>query len=233
MLKIAACDDEQLYINKVKSIIKSYCNCILDEYTDSKTLECDVLSGKSHDIYILDIEMPNIDGMKLAEVIRQHNLQAIIIMMTSYDQYVFDSFKLGVFRFIPKNEMDERIPEAITAASRLVDKEEFYFTITDNSKTERLFYKDVLYISKEKNNVVFHLKNENIVQRRLSLGEISKSLRGDKFIYIERGYIINLMYVERMENNNIIMSNNDVLPVSRRKKTQIHMAVLNYWDERI
>ena len=65
-------------------------------------------NGEYYDLFILDIEMPNLDGMELAKVIKEHIKNPVIIFLTSYTDYVYNAFEVEAFRFIPKENMKDK-----------------------------------------------------------------------------------------------------------------------------
>lgn len=80
MLNIAICDDEPSFLEQAERQIICYPNLKfdVDVYTDSDQLYKKLKKDK-YDIYFLDIDMPNLDGITLAEKIRERDDYAILI----------------------------------------------------------------------------------------------------------------------------------------------------------
>ena len=77
----------------------------------------DVEEGAHFDLLLLDIEMPEKDGMCLAASLRRHLPMALIIFITSHTQYAVKAYELSVFRYIPKSEMETCLPLGLNRAS--------------------------------------------------------------------------------------------------------------------
>ena len=76
-----------------------------------------------------------------------------IIFITSHIEYAIDAFELSVFRYVPKQDMDRRLPSAIKDAVRLIALEEGkVYTIQTSSRLEKIPYKEILYIEREGKN---------------------------------------------------------------------------------
>ena len=136
MLQIAICDDEQDTVQENKKTAEEcLCQCktagkILT-YTTSANLLWDITEDHFFfDLILLDIEMPGISGMEIAEKIRPFLPDVKIIFITSHIEYAIDAFELSVFRYVPKQDMDRRLPSAIKDAVRLIALEEEKFEVS-------------------------------------------------------------------------------------------------------
>ena len=58
--------------------------------------------GTVYDVFILDIEMQGMNGLELAQKIREKDSNCLIIFLTNYSQYVFSVFEVITFDFLPK-----------------------------------------------------------------------------------------------------------------------------------
>ncbi|MGI6001686.1 MAG: LytR/AlgR family response regulator transcription factor, partial [Candidatus Merdisoma sp.] len=105
MLQIAVCDDDSrmvsIYERAVREGLKQ-CGCTgtIKLYEDGRNLLCDITDdGFYFDLLLLDIEMPGVTGMELAERIRPFLPDVKIIFVTSHIEYAIDAFELSVFRY--------------------------------------------------------------------------------------------------------------------------------------
>ena len=107
MIYIAICDDDEKTIvqlrKRVQMLLKEN-NIVakISEYSQSRLLQYDVQEGKYFDLILSDIEMPQIDGMKLAEYIKKYLPEVFIIFITSHTKYAIDAYELSVFSYVPK-----------------------------------------------------------------------------------------------------------------------------------
>lgn len=108
MMHIAVCDDDQKDCKEIDSILKECCGeagVLYDReiFEDSVELIDEVERGIYYDIFLLDIEMPKINGLELAAKIRDSLPLAIVIFITSHEKYVYKSFEVQARRFVPKS----------------------------------------------------------------------------------------------------------------------------------
>ena len=122
MIRIAVCDDEPCFTQQISHVITNHARDISPSpetvlYTSSGQLLYDVEEGAHFDLLLLDIEMPEKDGMSLAASLRRHLPLSLIIFITSHTQYAVKAYELSVFRYIPKSEMETCLPLGLNRAS--------------------------------------------------------------------------------------------------------------------
>ena len=88
-------------------------------HTPQELLAASFGEGQNPDIYILDIEMPRMNGLEVAKAIRTRDSKALIVFLTSHVKYMPDVFEVVTFDFISKPITEERL-------RALLDKAEIY-----------------------------------------------------------------------------------------------------------
>ena len=88
MIRIAVCDDEPAFAERVKTLIEEECRALSVSsetvlYTDSGMLAYDIGEKRYFDMLFLDIEMPGLSGMELADLIKDSLPQALVSFITS------------------------------------------------------------------------------------------------------------------------------------------------------
>lgn len=242
MIRIAVCDDEPCFVEQIHNILMSGAKELpaalhISTYTDSGQLLYDVDTGTHFDLLFLDIEMPNTDGMSLAASIRQALPLALIVFITSHTKYAVKAYELSVFRYIPKPELQTCLPLALADACRLLQRccADTYI-IESPRRIRKIPADDILYIYKEGKYAVIVLEQEKVPVRK-PLEQVLKELCGPDreggFLMVERGYIVNLFHVDKMEENELFLDNNTVIPVSRRLQKEVRDAITSYWRAKL
>lgn len=162
MLQIAICDDETLLLEEIRKITEDCLQSrqtfsILSTYTNGKELFYDIQDGKRFDLLLLDIEMPGLSGMELAGRIHELLPEALMLFVTAHYKYAVDAYELHIFRYIPKNQLKERLPHALRDAVSLLEIQNTdSYIISSQNRLERIPLKKIFYIEKEGKNAVFH-----------------------------------------------------------------------------
>lgn len=93
---------------------------------------------------------------------------------------------------------------------------------------------DIIYVYKQQKYSVIAAKGGEIpVRKPLAqvLEELNTLTAGGtgSFLMVERGYIVNLFHVEKLEDEQIYLDNGSVLPVSRNRLKETREAITRYW----
>lgn len=231
MYKIAICDDDlnflKIILKKTEGICQSnHYPVTIDTYDNSSTLLYDLQDRISYDIYLLDIEMPHVNGMEIAKTIKKLQSESIVILITAFTDYAIDAFQYFVFRFIPKGLIDRHFAAALKAAmDSLVLRENSYYNLYNSKQLIRICYKHIYYIYKDTKNSIFMLSTGQEKERK-SLSDIYKELNSTEFIFIERGYIVNIYHIANIKGHTLTLKNGTQLPISHSHLRSVQNAFL-------
>jgi Response regulator of the LytR/AlgR family len=239
LLYIAICDDDEKIVKTFESKVIMFLkkNNIVAEiktYTQSKLLQYDIQEGKFFDLVLCDIEMPDIDGMRLSAYIRRHLPNTLIILITSHLKYAIDAFELSIFRYIPKNSLDIRLEHALKDAVNMIQLQaDQYYTIKMPSRIEKIQYHRILYIQREGKNAVIVLMDGTSTKVRKSLSQVYNELNSKDFLYVDRGDIVNLSHIVRIKEGIVELEGGIRIPASHAKLEYIKERLNDFWGEQI
>lgn len=223
MLSIALCDDEEIFLNLYEQRVRKYMNKFPIEYRIEKYC-CgeDLLNSNiEYDFYFLDIQLPGIKGIKLAESIREkYGSKAFIVFVTSDETTVYDSFMVDAAGFVRKHNMDCDFENTM---ERIVKKWIKTMTIYEFSDGMKKIYKraqDIMFIEVFGHKMILNCVSDKF-EIRETIGEIIKKLPKEEFAEPHRGFIINYQYVDYIEGDGVYMKNGIRVPLSRRKNKEV------------
>ncbi len=235
MLRIAVCDDEKTMAEGNKATLEAVLKELgttgeITTYTDSRNLLYDITEDNFHyDLLLSDIEMPEISGMELAEKIKPFLPDIRIIFITSHIEYAIDAFELSIFRYVPKSDIEKRLPPAIKDAVSLINLEaDKSYTIQVKGRFEKIPFKNILYIERDGKNAAINT-TDGVSKVRKSLQAVFDELNSEEFIFIDRGYIVNLIHIMQIKNSSAVLKDGTVLPISRSHLQAVKEQINSYW----
>ena len=239
MLKIAVCDDEQNMLIKVKKIAGhffwTHCvDCDIHAYENSDNLQYDLKDGVYYDLFLLDIEMPGVDGMALAKEISACLPAAKILFITSHLEYAIAAYEYSVFRYIPKDMIDRKLPVALEDFYKLYDLErnDFYMIMVKN-RVGKISYRDILYILKDGKYAVFYIRNGITTSVRKTLAQVFEEIGSEYFYFADRGCIVNLANVIGLHGEEVQMADGVCVAISKGSVSDFKSILLHFWEKQI
>lgn len=239
MIYIAVCDDEEKSLsalnNRLTSLLEEYhIMAKVTEYSQSSLLKYDIEEGKYFDFIISDVEMHCMDGMQLAKYIRKYLADVLIIFVTSYIKYVLDSFEVPVFRYIMKNNMEPRFSHAVLDAVKIINaRSDQVYYINMPTRSEKISYQKILYIEKEGKYCAINLTDGRTAKVRKSLSTVLKELDSDDFMFVDRGNIVNIQYIIKVEDSCLELENGIQFFISQARMRQIKIKISKFWEKRL
>lgn len=235
MFYIAICDDFKKTADKLQTIVSKFLEkhnelAEIKVYTQSNLLMYDVKEGKHFDLILSDIEMPEIDGLELAKVVKKYLPEVYLIFITSHTKYAIDSFELSVFRYIPKDQ-PQKLNQGLKDVFNLLHlQEDQYYTISMPSRMEKIAYHRIVYIEKSNKNAILHLMDQTQTQVRKSIIKVYEELHSEDFIYIDRSTIVNMAHITAVRDRKIEMEDGSVLNPSYTRLDEIKQTLNQYWS---
>ena len=210
--KIAICDDESVHIEKIRTILSDY---ETDNYLSPTALLDAVSAGVRYDVLFLDIMMPRIDGISLARELREFDEDMLIVFITSKIEYMQTGYEVRAFRYLLKDQIDEGLPKIWNdIIKELLDRQDAYFSYEFERKTYRLPIRDILYFESNLRRIVVHTKASENATLYGKLDDLS--VKYSSFIRVHKSYLINRRYIRMISAGTVVLSNGEVLPVSRK-----------------
>lgn len=203
------------------------------------------------DVVLLDIRMPGMNGLELAQHLLKLSVPPAIIFTTAYDEYALAAFEAHAVDYLLKPIRQERLAKAITSAKRLnrVQLQEVQQDVqAKGSGGSALSGAQRTHISARVGTelrlvpiaeIRYFLAEDKYVTVRHTHGQvlIEDSLKtlvkefADRFIRVHRNALVALHYIAALESDNQnhcrvrIKGSDETLEVSRRHLPFVRKAL--------
>jgi len=231
--RVALCDDDEKQRELVKNML------IALSVKSNIEFECELFhSGeqliahyKEHNkpfhILILDVEMGGMNGIQAAQIIRDmNNLDEQIIFLTSYPEYMMDSFDVITFQYLIKPIAPPIMEEKVIKLCQYFQAREKKWMIIKSSYEEVVVrYDELIAIEAAKSLTIKSKLNfittSQTYESKGIISEYAAALKDYNFLQIHRSIMINLMHVKKFASGTVLMSNGMELPIGRSKVKEV------------
>ena len=240
-MKLAICDDEKRIRDIIAESVKEVSEKIeIEFYADAKGI---ISASFDSDILFLDIQMPGIDGMGAAKILRSSGKKTVIVFVTALEDQVFNAFDVGAFNYIVKPFTKAKIIEVFKKAvkqaedQRLVEtaiseQEEAGRTITVKSggTNTRVILSEVQYAEIYDRRIILHMESSDDIEYYGRISDL-ENIAGKDFFRVHRAYLVNLGAVKSYDSKYVHMFDADI-PVARGKYQELIRAYMSYHTRR-
>ncbi len=242
-MKIAICDDEKPIRDYIEKCVREVDpDALVSQYSDASDM---VSASFDADILFLDIQMPGVDGMKAARILRTMGNKTILVFVTAVEEYVFQAFDVGAVQYIIKpfdrNKLIETIKRAIELVGERRSIEDALSETKDGADNESFLIKsggvnrkiilaDISYAEVLEHRIILHMKDREQIEYYGKMSDLEK-VAGDDFFRVHRAYLINLSCVKSYDAKTVTVKGKEI-PVARGKYQELVKAYLSYYTRK-
>lgn len=219
-------DDEPLAIEILEEYINKVPWLELEGSMDSGLEAIDYMNDKSVDLLFLDIQMPDLSGIQVAELTKG---KCDIIFTTAYHEYAVEGFELAAKDYLLKPISFERFLKAV---QRLKKKEEEssvvgsdYIFVKVEYTIKKIRLDEILYIEGMKDYLRIVMTKEKVMTLQ-SFSKLIPVLPSSRFIRVHKSYVISLDAIESVEKGKVRIGD-QLIPISETYKEAFAEIIKN------
>ena len=202
MLKIAICDDEKYYRDRIENLLKAYLqehnlNAELVLFQSGESFISQQENLVKYDIVFLDINMNEMDGIETAMRIRRFYSSTYIIFV--------------------KNTLEISVRESMDAVLEKMRHLQVGFDFLQGR--QNIYIDNLLYVESKKHKAVFYYMDVSITHYEIydKLDHIEEELSEYGFFRIHKSYLVNLKHIRKVNNYEAVLDTGESLPIPRRR----------------
>lgn len=233
-MRIAICDDDEQERACLSRMITEYqlsrevsFDCLL--FHNGTEFLCD-LKGGEYDLVLLDVLMPGVSGMQVAQELRELDKNVKIIFISSSPEFAIESYSVGAYHYLLKPvDADSFFRLLDRARSELFMQAEQGFALKNREGVVGISFTRLEYVEVINKTVVFHLANGVVYETAAALADFEEMLLSrPEFLKTHRSYIINISYIETFSGNCVVTKSGYEIPVSRHRRNQVRDAYIHF-----
>lgn len=233
-MRIAVCDDEVLFLEKIKQYMeKNYRNLDteIDYFVSAEELLFQAKKGRKYHLGILDIEMEKMDGMTLARQLKELDEDMEIIFLTSHRELALEGYEVKALRFLVKPIQEEKLAEAIFSAKKILEKR-YQKLLFVQENTEEIYLKpEEIYFIEAADKQIKIVTKDREIMGKMGIAQAEKLLPGELFFRCHRSFLVNLSHIRSIDGERILCSDGKEAYVSRLRKKELKAAMELYIRE--
>ena len=247
IMRIVLCDDDIKVCEEYTRILRE----ILAEASITSPTFVTYNSGvkllenwqwSNSDILLLDIRMPDKDGMEVANELRDRGYRGEIIFLTVSKEHAIKAFNVDAYHYLVKGEVDKDKVASVflEAYEDVTERERKYITLSRGGDLRNIAVDSIYYFETKNRIMTVHYEGDHgatkgVPYENTNVGEgldppaeetfafystldkLEELLKGQGFLRIHRAYLVAVEKSRKNDNNKEIhMSNGDILPLGAK-----------------
>lgn len=225
MLKIAICDDETVFQNKITTLIELYLQkkqieSEIDCFESGEQFLENASVNLDYSIVFLDVNMKEMNGIETAKIIRELSSDIYIIFVTAYISYALDGYKVDAVRYLLKTDstFSKSMRECLDTIIEKMNYKEEWMEFEFQIGKMRVALDRIIYVESRLHKTVFSIVDDGIKEYYMyeKLDKIQEKLSDHGFYRVHQSFIVNLKYVKKVERYKATLSVGIHISISKK-----------------
>ena len=217
MIRCMIVDDEKPARDELRFLLEDFDDILVVSEVDNGRDACDIQKDDPVDLVFLDINMPVITGIRVAEKWMALEKPPMIIFTTAYDEYAIRAFELNAVDYILKPISSERLAAALDKVreKNYLQRKNEILSLTEKMAADGACGMDKICLESQGRFIPIHIEEivyATIVEKhtmiytkqgsftyRESLSYLEDRLHSERFFRSHRAFLMNMEYVEAIE----------------------------------
>lgn len=181
------------------------------------------------EIVFMDIQMPGINGMEGARMLREIDPETKLIFVTNMAQYAVQGYEVDALDFVVKpvsyKDFCFKLKRAVSAVK---NSRQNVIDIRIPNGMERISVSDLLYVEVEQHTVSYHLR-DSVYKVRGTMKMVEENLKQWHFLRCNSCYLINPRHIEWVHGYEVKLGE-DILQISHPRKKKFMEELADYYS---
>ncbi|MBQ3322133.1 MAG: response regulator transcription factor [Firmicutes bacterium] len=226
-MNIACVDDNKRILQQLESFLGQYgkikntfidCSC----YGDAKAFLRDV-QNKQFDVVFMDIYFDDqeMNGLEAARMLRQKDPQCIIIFLTSSADHMPEAFAVHAFSYVMKDSLGSQLVSVLDDALKVLPEAK-NLTVKTGTQELAIPHNKIICAYSDGHYLMIRILDSEPLRLRMTFRELLDQLEQEKrFLQINKGVLVNMDYIQTIEEGDCAMTDGTWLPVRHRDRSSL------------
>ena len=183
----------------------------------------------AYDIIFIDIYMSTLDGIRVAQKIRETDSKVFVVFLTSSAEHMGQAFGCHAFDYLLKPLQKDKLFRCLTDILKLIPDIQKYLTFSHENMEIRLLYSNILYLRASNHNTLVVTADGTEYRPYIYYKKLAESLSDDeRFLQVSRGILCNMDHITGFSKNSCLLADDVSVPITIRNAKQLEQTWRNY-----
>lgn len=241
MLRIALCDDEEKHLNQTAALLAAYLrvrprlNGQVECFQSGGELLARAENDGGFDLYILDILMPELNGIETGRLLRALGEGGEIVYLTNSNDFAADSYDVRAFFYLLKPVGEAKLFQVLDGAVEKLSRRRTSAVVVNTAAgPRRLLLERIRYVERVGRCVRYYCTDATVDSQSIrgSLREAAAPLLADQRFYLcGASYVLNFQHVTGVNGQAALLDDGQTVMLPRTAAAEFKKAWGGYWLE--
>ena len=232
MYNVAICDDtEEERLQAAEYAGRFFDREGIEVHIDTYAAGRELLeSGRKYDLYLLDVLMPGMSGIDAAQALAEDKDHPVVVFITSSLESAVEGYRVEAAGFILKPVEEESFWSTMErVVRRRLGVKKAVLSLVHNRVNVELPLERLAWFENRLHRVFVKLTDGEVLSVNQKLSELQLALEPhSQFLRCHQSYLVNLDYVDKLEDSCFYMRDGQMIPISRNFYKQSKNAYYHY-----
>lgn len=171
------------------------------------------------DVVLMDILMPQMNGMECARRLRKRDENVILCFVTSMAQYAIQGYEVGAVDYVVKPVNYDEFSVKMNRILRILNKNATAtILISSRNEMRKIDLRDLYYVEVYNHSLIYHTISGDI-EAYGKLSSLEEDERFQRFIRVSPSHLVNCTAITSVQEDSLTVM--DIrLPISRRRRKE-------------
>ena len=239
MIKIALLDDDEKQRKATQSLLEDYAQnrgytFKISIFASGSSMLNVIYEHGTFDLYILDILMPDKNGIDIGRELRKMDPRGTVVYLTSSPDFALESYEIRAFHYLLKPVSFEMLAAVMDEIVSIFEKQNAEnIPVKTKSGIVLVAFDQILYAELYNRAVRYALMNQETVTSVTFSGSfkdmVDPLLADKRFRLCGASFLLNLHYIKMVEKAGVLLTTGKKLALPKSACANLRIAWADYW----